>query len=609
MCVLLAGCGGGSNGVVQPIIQPPIAVTLSPRAVGLTFRQTQQFSAVVLNSNDTRVNWTVDGVAGGDASTGTITSSGLYTPPANVGTHMVVATAVADASKSASASAIITDYPGTFTYHNDNARTGQNLQETVLTPSNVTQAQFGKLFSLPVDGFVYGEPLYMENVAVPNQGFHNLVFVVTEHDSVYAFDADGLSNTPIWKVSFIDPANGVTTVPNADVLTDDIVPEIGITSTPVIDPVGGTLYVVAKTKENGNYVQRLHALDLTTGAERANSPAVVAPVLPGTGDGNDGNGNVPFNPLRQLQRSALLLANGTVYAAFASHGDNGPYHGWVVGYDAVSLHQVAAYDATANGSEGGIWQSGGGPAADQSGNLYVMTGNGTFDANVGGTDFGDSFLKLNASLALVDFFTPFDQAHLNVADADLGSGAPLLLPDQATLPTHLMLSAGKEGTIYLLDRDNLGHYNPVADTQIVQSAPLAISGLFATPAYFNNTVYFLARYDVLKSFVLNNGRLPASASNQASASFGFPGATPVISANGNSSGVVWALQTDAYGSNGPAVLHAWDAADISRELYNSSQAGNRDTAGPAVKFSVPTVANGKVYVGTQNALDVYGLLP
>lgn len=608
VCLLLSGCGGGTSSVVQPVIQPPVSVTVSPRAVGLTFTQAQQFSAVVQNSNDSRVNWTVDGVSGGDATTGTISSSGLYTPPQSTGTHTIVATSVGDATKSASASAIVTDYPGTFTYHNDNSRTGQNLQEAVLTPSNVNQAQFGKLFSFPVDGYVYGEPLYVENVTVPNQGFHNMVFVVTEHDSVYAFDADGPSTTPIWRVSFIDPAQGITTVPSGDVLTGDIVPEIGITSTPVIDPGSGTLYVVAKTKENGSYVQRLHALDLATGTELA-TPAVIAPVLPGTGDGTDGNGNVPFNALRELQRCALLLANGKVYVAFASHGDHGPYHGWVVAYDAVSLQQVAAYDATANGSEGGIWQSGGGPAADPAGNVYVITGNGTFDADSGGADFGDSFLKLDPTLVLLDYFTPFNQAQLNVQDADLGSGGALLLPDQATPPTHLLLSAGKAGVLYFLDRDNLGHFNATGDTQIVQSLANAIGHLYSTPAYWNNAVYCISSNDVIKSLTLVNGRLPSSASHQGTTTFHFPGASPVISANGNGPAVVWALQTDAFQTSGPAVLHAWDASDVSHELYNSAQAGSRDTAGPAVKFTVPTVANGKVYVGTQNALNVYGLLP
>lgn len=608
MCVLLAGCGGGGSTDRQPILQPPVSVTLSPRAVGLTFTQTQQFSAVVLNSSNPQVNWTVDGVAGGNAGTGTISSSGLYTPPQGTGSHTITATSVAEPGKSASASAIITDFPGTFTYHNDNFRTGQNLQETVLTPTNVNQAQFGKRFSLAVDGYVYGEPLYVENVNVPGQGFHNLVFAVTEHDSVYAFDADGRSSSPIWQVSFINPALGITTVPSGDVLTGDIVPEIGITGTPVIDPAGGILYVVAKTKENGSYVQRLHALDIATGAEVA-TPALIAPVLPGTGDGNDGNGNVPFNSLRQNQRCGLLLANGTVYVAWASHGDRNPYHGWVVGYNAVTLQQVSAYDATTNGSEGGIWHSGGGPAADENGNVYVVTGNGTFDVNLGGVDLGDSFLKLSPTLALLDFFTPFNQAQLQAGDVDLGSGGPLLLPDQATAPAHLLLAGGKQGVLYLLDRDDLGQFNPVSDSQIVQRVPAAVGPVYLTPAYWNNVVYFISAGDVLKSFTLNNGRLPASASAQATTAFPFPGATPVVSANGNSAGIVWAVQTDAFHNNGPAVLHAWDATNVSHELYNSTQAGSRDTAGPAVKFSVPTVANGKVYIGTENSVDVYGLLP
>jgi hypothetical protein len=504
-----------------------------------------------------------------------------------------------------------------LTYHNDSFRTGQDLTETVLTPANVQAVQFGKLFTYAVDGYVYAQPLYVSNVSIPGKGVHNVVFVATEHDSVYAFDADsnlGANAAPLWHDSFINPAAGVTTVSPNDVNTGDIVPEIGITGTPVIDASSGTLYVVAKTKEvsggSTNFVQRLYALDITTGAEKFGGPVVIQATLPGTGDGTDGQGHVAFSPLRENQRSGLLLQNGVVYIVWASHGDNGPYHGWVIGYNAQTLQQVAAFDTTPNGGLGGIWMSGAAPAADNTGNIYVSTGNGTFDAQTGGSDYGDSALRLSTSggLSLTDYFTPFNQANLDAADADLGSGGVLLLPDQPGAHPHLMIFTGKEGKIYVVDRDNMGHFHAGIDS-IVQVLPGAVGGAWSTPAYFNGNVYYSTVGDVLKAFQLANGLLSTSPVSQASVAFGYPGATPSISANGNTNGIVWTLQTDAYGSSGPAVLHAYDASNVSRELYNSDQVGARDVLGGAVKFTVPTIANGKVYVGTETGLSVFGLLP
>lgn len=509
---------------------------------------------------------------------------------------------------------------GVYTYHNDNARTGQYLQESVLTPANVNSTQFGKLASFAVDGYIYAQPLYMTNVNIGGQ-LRNVVFVATEHDSVYAFDADGASGAaPLWHTSFINPAAGVTTVSSNDVSCNDLVPEIGITSTPVIDPASGTLFVVAKTKENGSYFFRVHALDITTGAETMN-PQVIAPTFPGTATPNDGNGHVTFDAFVEHQRSALLLDNGILYAAFASHCDNGDYHGWLVAYDAKTLAFKGAFNSTPDGTMGGIWQSGGGPAADATGNVFAITGNGTFDADSGGRNFGDSFLKLaGGSLTLSDYFTPYDQAYLEAADLDLGSAPPLLLPDQAKGPPHLLVSAGKAGTVYLVNRDNMGHFQVGSDSQIVQSLPSAISsedsmsggGLFGAPAYYANKVYFAAAVDTLKAFDLADGLFSSSTpSAQSPTTYGFPGATPVISANGadTSSAIVWTLQTDQYGTNGPAVLHAYVALNVAKELYNSEENPSRDEPGPAVKFTVPTVANGKVYVGTQTQLSVYGKLP
>ena len=587
-------------------------VSVNPRAMSLTVTQTQQFQVTVWGLANSDVTWSVDGIPGGDSTVGTISVTGLYTPPGEAGPHTLVVTSQADPIHTATVSIFVQDMQGVFTYHNDPSRTGQNLNERAFMPTNVNVNQFGRLFSFPVDGYIYAQPLYVANLNMPGAGFRNVVFVATEHDSVYAFDADGRSTAPLWQTSFIDPAHGITTVPFEETGSNDIVPEIGITGTPVIDPSSGTLYVSAKTKESGEYVHRLHALDLQTGQEKFGGPVALQAAVPGTGAGNDGAGNVPFNPLRQHDRCALMLLNGVIYIAFASHGDNDPYHGWVLGYDALTLQQVGEFNSSPNGERAGIWQSGGGPAADGAGNIYVMTGNGTFTASSGGVDFGDSFIKLSASgagLAATDYFTPFNQSDLEIFDIDLGSGSPLALPDQTSPPAHLLVGAGKEGTIYLLDRDNLGQFHAGDNSQIVQSLNSALGRVFCTPAYWENRVYFLAQNDVLKAFSFIDGRLSLTPVSSGSMRFAFRGATPSISAQGATQGIVWVLQSDAYSSGGPAILRAYDATDLSRELYNSAKAAARDAAGPAVKFAVPTVANGRVYVGTQTRLDVYGLLP
>ena len=494
---------------------------------------------------------------------------------------------------------------GTLTQRNDNARSGLNLQEVILTPANVNPAKFGLLFSYPVDGFVYAQPLYMPNVTIGGQ-VHNVLFVATQHDSVYAFDAD-MPGPPLWQTSFINPGSGITTVPFLDVSCEDIFPEVGITSTPVIDPNSGTLYVEARTKEvvggTTNYVHRLHALDIATGAEKFGGPVVIQSEVQGTGDGSV-NGIVSFNPLTQEQRAALLLNNNAIYIAFASLCDVDPYHGWVFAYDAHTLTQVGIFNTTPNGGQGGIWN--GGPSADANGNLFVITGNGTFDGSAG-QDWGDSFLRLTAGLALVDFFTPFNQADLSANDLDLGSAAPLLLPDQAVGPPHLLVSAGKEGRIYLINRDNMGQFQNGSDSQIVQEivGQLAFGGtgsLFTTPTYFNNTVYFAANGDVLKAFSFVNGQLSTSPVAQGATPFGYPGAEVTISANGSSNGIVWALENKV-----SLVLHAYLAANVGNELYNSTMNSNDMLEGGG-SFVVPTVAKGKVYVGTMSQVSVFGPL-
>jgi len=493
----------------------------------------------------------------------------------------------------------------------DNARTGQNLQETVLTPQNVNSSSFGKLFSWPVDGDVYAQPLYLPGVQVPGQGTRNLVLIATEHDSVYAFDADATTGSaPVWHVNFLNASKNITSAGSNQIGCNDMIPEVGITGTPVIDPASGTMYLVAATSENGTIVNRLHALDVATGTEKPGSPVLIQARTAGTGAGSS-NGFVSFNAAVERQRSALLLLNGALYINWASYCDHGVYHGWVMSYDAQSLTQLSVFCSTSNGSEGGIWESSSGPSTDSSGNIYEATGNGTFDGDSGGLDWGDSVLRLNNKLQVDDYFTPSNQATLAKNDQDLGSSAPVVLPDQPGAHPHLTVLAGKAGTLYLLNRDGLGGYNTAGD-QIVQELNGVIQGARGGPAYWNGTLYYAASGDHLKAFPLRNGLIASSSVTQSTTTFGYPGSLPAVSANGNQNGIVWVMQVDQYPkptfSGGPAILHAYDATNVAHELYNSSQAGSRDQAGTAVKFVVPTIANGRVYVGTRNEVDVYGLL-
>ena len=499
------------------------------------------------------------------------------------------------------------------THHNDTARDGLNVNETILAPANVNASQFGQLFAQPVDGYVYTQPLYVSNLSIAGVT-HNVVYVATEHDSVYAFDADsnmGANANPLWHVSFINPAAGITTLNNTDVSCTDIDSEVGITGTPVIDLSSNTLYVVAATKESGVYFQRLHALDITTGTEKFGGPVVIQAVVSGTGDGNTG-GQVAFDPLRNNQRAGLLLLNGMVYIDWASHCDVTPYHGWLMAYDATSLAQVAVWNSTPNGSDGGIWESGAAPAADSNGNIYLGTGNGTFDLNTSGLDTGDSVVKFGApaggAVPVLDYFTPYNQATLSDHDTDLGSGGVMLLPDQpsGSPNQHLLIEIGKQGTIYLVNRDNMGHFNASGDSQIVQSLVGIIGGLWGTPAFWNNTLYVGGANDALEAFSFNaggSGNLSTAPVSASTGVFGYPGTTPSVSANGASNGIVWAAQV-VYPNT---ILHAYDATNLSNELYNTSLSGQVPPGGP-VKFVAPTITNGKVYLATASQLAVYGLL-
>lgn len=590
---------------------------VSPKVTVLSSTLTQQFT--VVNGSGT-VTWLVDNVLGGSAVSGTITTTGVYTPPAAAGIHTVTATT--STSQSASATAHVSNYPGTFAMHNDNFRTGQNLNETVLTPANVNSSQFGKLFSYSTDGISHASPLYVANVAIAGTGSRNVVYVATEHNTVYAFDADGRSTSPLWQVSFINPAAGITTVPPADTgETGDINPEIGISSTPVIDVASGTIYVVAKTKEvsggSTNYRHRLHALDLRTGAEKFGGPVVLQASVAGTGAGSTG-GVLQFNSLRHNQRPALLLSNGVIYIAFASHGDQSPYHGWVLGYNATTLQQTMAYCDSPNGSQAGIWQGGMGPAADSAGNVYFTTGNGAFNANSGGTEYGDSIIKLSPAGVVADYFTSKDQSVMNSNNWDLSSSGPLLLPDQTSSRPHLLVSAGKNGTIYLVDRDNMGHFTS-NDSGVVQTLSNIFPngtpepGNYSAPVYFNGTVYFGPVNDRVKAFPVNNGLLSTTPTSTSASIYPYPGAVLAASANGSSNGILWALQRNdsavAEPGSKAATLRAYSTASLSTELYNSSQAGASDAFGPGAKFTVPLVANGRVYVLSQSQLSAFGLLP
>jgi Immunoglobulin domain len=606
-----------------------VSVTISPKraAVAMT-AQTQQFTATVSGDPQNRgVTWTVDGVTGGNATVGSISSSGLYAPPPSGGTHTIVATSIANTAQSASATIAVTDLPGVFTYHNNLMRDGTNTLEYGLTSSSVNTTTFGKLFSCPTDGNVYAQPLWVSNLGI-NGATHNVVFVATQHDSIYAFDADASPCAQMWKANLLDAAHGgsaaETSVPTGDVGSgfQDIQPEIGVTGTPVIDPASNTIYVVSKSEgPAGNFHQRLHALDLATGNERFGGPVVISASVSGNGDGSTG-GNLPFNAQTENQRCALALVNGVVYIAWASHEDADPYHGWVIGYNAATLARAAVFNATANGSRAGIWMSGGAPAADTSGNLFLSTGNGTFDATSAtspNNDFGDSILKISPSLAVADWFTPFNQSTLESNDLDLGSGGILLLPDQSSGPAHLLVTGGKEGKLYLLNRDGLGEFCSnctTTDTNILQS--FAASNLiFGTPAFWQNGLYFAGVSDKLSLFAfdISSGKFGTTPTSQSSLTYPFPGATPSISSQGASNGIVWTIDSSQYGvpgsrGLGPAVLHAYDATTLATELWNSSQAANnRDQAGEAVKFTVPTVANGRVYIGTRSTIEVYGLRP
>jgi hypothetical protein len=500
---------------------------------------------------------------------------------------------------------------GVLTWHNDAARSGQNLQETILTPANVNSASFGKLFTLSADGKVDAEPLYVAAVAIPSQGTHNVLYVATEHDSVYAFDAD--TGTQLWKVSLL--LSGEQTY-NDTATCNQVVPEIGITSTPAIDLASGphgTIYAVAMSIDSSSVVHhRLHALDLTTGSEEFGGPKGVQATFPGSGAGSSG-GVSTFNPQQYKDRAALLISNGIVYISFASHCDIPPYTAWIMGYNESSLAQVSVVDLTPDGNDGSVWQAGAGPAADAGGNLYFLLANGTFDTTLTAAgfpvlgDYGNAFMNLStiSGLGVQDYFTMNNTVTESNNDVDLGSGGAMLLPtltDSQGNLRALAVGAGKDGNGYIVDRNNMGKFHSSSNT-VFQEISLGGS-VFSSPAWFNDTLYYGPYGGYLEAFPFASGAFSTSPSSQSSISYEYPGTTPSISANGSANGIVWAAENSTQ-----AVLHAYSAANLATELYNSNQAANsRDQFGDGNKYITPLVANGKVYVGTTDGVGVFGLL-
>lgn len=496
-----------------------------------------------------------------------------------------------------------------LTYHNDVARTGQNLEEKILTLANVNTKTFGKIGFLTTDGLVDAEPLYVSNLSISGRS-HNVVFVADEHDFVYAFDADNLQR--LWRVSVL----GAGETPSDDRRCGQVTPEIGITSTPVISlrGQGGVIYLAAMSKDkNGNYFHRLHALDITSGAELPGSPTTIEASFPNL------HGVTTFDPKQYKERASLLLLDGIVYTSWASHCDEGEFTGWIIGYNAETLKQANVLNVTANGNDGAIWMSGAGPAADQQGNIYLLDGNGTFDEKLDSCgmpvngDFGNAFLKLSiqaGKLSVADYFNMHDTQAESGRDEDLGSGGALVLPDLQDASGHtwqLALGAGKDRRIYVVDRNDMGKFSHKKNIRIYQEIDHVLTGpVFSMPAYFNNTVYFAAVNDTMKAFSISSAKLLPTPASKTSAHFAYPGATPSVSADGSANGIVWAVE--ARGSEA-GILHAYDASNLANELYSSSGRTHSRDSFSDNKFITPMIANGRVFVGTLTGVAVFGLLP
>jgi putative Ig domain-containing protein len=628
------------------IVSPSdITVAASPQRAALTAGSPLTFTA---STNDyAGLNWSIS-PTGGTFSKATSNDGEAITltAPATGNSYTVTATSVADPTRSSSVTIGVTDLAGMFTYHNSLARDGANTSEYALSPATVTTATFGKLASCVVDGAIYTQPLWMANVKIGSVT-RNVVFVATAHDSLFAFDADATPCQKLWSANLIDAAHGATanevTVPNGRTGfyvgkgDGNFTPEVGITGTPVIDPASGTLYVVSKsmTTAGPTFYQRLHAIDVTTGSEKTGSPVTIAGTAAGTADGG---ATVAFNSRTENQRTGLVLMNGTVYVAWAAHEDAPPYHGWMMAYrfDGKSFTQTAVLNVSPKARQAGIWMSGAAPAADANNMLYVTTGNGTFDVTTSPHDYGDSFLQLSPSLVVQQYFTPTNEQTLNSTDKDFGAGGAAVIGDlPAGSPiARIAITGGKDGALYVIDRDKLGGLGDANAWQKIQvgatQGTARPPGIFAIGALWNNTLYIAGTGGPLEQYKLDTTTVKLSLfswSTSPTAGYPFPGSNPSISSAGAQNGIVWMLDNTSYctsltGTCGPTVLHAYDASDVKRELWNSSIVA-ADAAGNAVKFAVPTVANGRVYVGTRGnnsggvlgstsaagELSIYGLKP
>jgi Big-like domain-containing protein len=595
------GTGTGNSASAQVAVW---SFTISPTITTIAPSGTQQFTATITGITNTSVTWSVDGIAGGNTSVGTVSATGLYTAPATTGAHNVTATSVAYPTDSVTARVTVVNVAqsAVLTYHNDDARDGAYLDEVTLTPSNVNPTQFGKVMSYPVDAQIYAQPLYLPQLAI-NGGVHDVVFIATQKNSLYAFDADATTGTgtTFWHVNFGQPVN--TGDPGGPY------PIAGILSTPVIDATSNTIYVVTHV-EGGNPEYTLHALDVTTGKDRV-TPAGISGTVQGDSLGSG-----------CYQRMGLVLnpVTNLVYAAIGSCPS-----GWIFAYDKTTLQQKAIFDATPGAGGGGFWSSGGASAIDDStGDLYLMNGTDAGDQQwiypMSMDGYNDSFLRMDpSSLTVLDYFAPDDNAYLATNDADLGSGANILVPGSSTYP-HELLGGGKDGNVFVVNRDSMGGYNNQSNNvlQTVHIGTSQFDNIFSTPVYWNDLVYFHSNGDVLRAFSWTAGaaagqQLSSTSVANGSTVFNQHGATPSLSANGNSDAIIWEIDNSAYNTNnpsasGPAVLHAYNATNIANELYNSADAGSRDQAGLALKLTVPAIANGRVFVPTGSELDIYGLL-
>jgi Immunoglobulin domain len=592
------------------------AITTQPSNQTVTAGQTATFSVVASGSAPLTYQWQKNAAPITGATATSYTTPATTTGDSGELFRVVVSNSAGSATSN---TATLTVNPGTsnssvdvITYHYDNGRSGQNLNETTLTPANVNSTKFGKKGEFSVDGRVDAQPLYLSQVNVGGQ-MKNVLYVATEHGSVYAFDADsinGTTSTFLWKTSTL--GSGETTSDNRG--CGQVSPEIGITATPVIDRSRNAIYVVAMSKNaGGTYFHRLHALNLSSGTELFSGPQNITATYPGTGDNSSG-GNVVFDPKQYKERPGLLQINGTIYTTWSSHCDIRPYTSWVMAFSADTLAQTSVLNLVPNGNEGGIWMAGTAPAADPAGNLFFIIGNGTFDTTLDSKGFpvngdcGNCFVKLTTSggLKLADYFTPHNTVAESDADTDFGSGGGILLldvTDSSGNTRHLSVGAGKDSLIYVVDRDSMGKFNASTDQTYQEISGQLGGGVFSMPAFFNNTVFYGAVGDALKAFPVTSAKLAGTPASQSTHHFGYPGTTPSVSANGTTNGIVWAIE------NSGAILFAYDASNLTTELYDSNQAANNRDHFSGNKFITPMVANGKVYVGTASSVAVFGSLP